>query len=130
MELKDLVGMKVKKAMMQGGDILLETPEGTIRLFPEGDCCASCYITDIDGSEALKNSTIKEVEDLVRPALPDNEKTDEVSDVWGHRIHTTKGIVTIGMRVDHNGYYGGSLYVSKEKGELRMDTVKDLEDFA
>lgn len=126
----DLVGLEIKKAYSYNGDIVLVTDKGVIQLSPEGDCCANCYITDIDGSECLLGN-VKEVESLTLPDLSPEEFSDECSDVWGHRIHTDKGICTIGMRVDHNGYYGGTLTARKgNELESYVNDLKPLEDFA
>lgn len=125
----DLVGLEIKKAYDSDGGIVLVTNKGIVQLSPEGDCCARCYITDIDGSECLLGN-VKEVESLTRPEVPADECND-VSDVWGHRIHTDNGICTIGMRVDHNGYYGGSLTACKGHDDLESyGDIKPLEDFA
>lgn len=113
LSMKNLVGLKIVKSFGKD-NLVIVTESGTFSLQPMGDCCASCYITDIDCSEALQGGTIKEIEDLVRE-LPSGATVDECSEVWGHRIHTDKGICTIGMRVDHNGYYSGWLQVSRLK---------------
>jgi hypothetical protein len=94
------------------GIFLTIKDDGTVRfihLQPEGDCCANCYIENLDGADVLVG-IVREVQDLQLPPVSgENVIIDEVSDVWGHRIITDKGICTIEMRVDHNGYYGGSL---------------------
>lgn len=124
--LSDLKDVYVRQAFNDSGDLYLEQADGTfISLRPEGECCASCYIQDLDGSEALQDATILEVEDLSGGSVEDRDSY-QVSDTWGHRIHTTKGICTIGMRVDHNGYYGGRLYVGN--GTLPQN-CKKLTDF-
>lgn len=52
----------------------------------------------------MNDCVVRDVEDLTLPQ-PSFDK------VWGHRILTSKGICTIEMRVDHNGYYSGWLNV-------------------
>lgn len=110
-----LNGAKINKVFYNDGIIYLDTDKGGFGLEPYGDCCAHCYITDVDGSETLEGGTILEIQDLERPSIlkEDAFYYSEVSEVWGHRIVTDKGICTVGMRVDHNGYYGGCLNVTK-----------------
>lgn len=108
-ELRTLVGKKIQTAYWTGGSIRLTTLEGDLGLEPYGECCADCFITDIDGANALFDATVLKIEDLETYQAFSNSY--DVIETWGHRIHTDKGICTIGMRVEHNGYYGGSLYV-------------------
>lgn len=126
MNLKDLVGAKMVAAWEHGGDLFFVTDKGTFQGTPYGDCCASCYVQHISGAEALaEGAEVLEVEDIELPAVEDPV---EVSDVWGHKLKTTKGYCTIEMRVDHNGYYGGSLDWSACDGGIPKD-AKPLEDF-
>jgi hypothetical protein len=104
-----LVGAKMVLATELAGDLYFLTDRGLYVGRPYGDCCASCYVQHIEGTWALaKGATIASVEGIELPPVPQEEQND-VSDVWGHRITTDKGVCTIEMRVDHNGYYGGSL---------------------
>jgi hypothetical protein len=110
--LEALVGQTIEAAYMSAdGDLYLVLLNGrTYHLQGEGDCCANCWIADVDGAEALQVAEILSIEDL---AIEDTEETtgDVVEQSWGHRIHTNRGICTIGMRLSHNGYYGGWLNV-------------------
>lgn len=113
MELTDLVQKHIIRAMKSDeGNIILVLDAGAIRLRPEGDCCANCYIAHVDGSETLTDAVVTEIENLELPRVPltaEESTASDAVDSWGHRIHTTKGICTIDMRVEHNGYYGGRL---------------------
>lgn len=128
MYLRDLVGLKINKAYRTPEGFVLDTSMGTLVAYPEGDCCSQCSITDMCFTEALEGAIIKEIEDMSLPA-PAAQSGDDVVDVWGHRIHTDKGICTIGMRLDHNGYYGGSLHFSKQNN-MDLSTLAKLEDFS
>src|ERR1700722_16090914 len=109
-----LVNRKIADARWDGANLFLNRADGAgaFQLEPFGSCCAQCFICHIDGSEVLTNAHILEVEDLSLP-LADNDVNNDytVTEVWGHRIKTDRGICTIEMRVIHNGYYGGSLDV-------------------
>lgn len=126
----DLVGKHIKDARHNGESIYLNLVDGScVSLTPYGDCCANCYIQNVDGSEALVDATVKQVEDL-ECQLSDEEEAEQseytVIDAWGHRIITDKGICNIEMRVSHNGYYGGSL--DSSVGDCWSE-AKKLKDF-
>jgi len=99
------------------------------KLTPEGDCCASCYIQHVSGAEALYDAMIFEVEtiDSSPEMQAQDTDTDCVSESWGHRIRTSKGYCTIEMRLDHNGYYGGSLECTE--CENVPESATTLDDF-
>lgn len=112
MTIEILVGAKMQFATEIGDDLYLMTDRGLYRLSPEGECCSHCYIQHVNGAWALaRGAVISSVENIELPPVPEEEAND-VSDVWGHRITTDKGNCSIEMRLDHNGYYGGSLDVS------------------
>lgn len=107
-----MIGATILAATKDDEDLLFMTDRGLYKASPYGDCCANCYVQHISGTDALApGAVITGVEDIELPPVPDDEQND-VSDVWGHRIVTDKGICSIEMRVDHNGYYGGSLDVT------------------
>ena len=126
MSLDMMVGTEIVSVTYDGDSLYFETNCGTYRATPYGDCCANCYIQHISGSEALvKGAVIASVEDISLPDVPEEDCCD-VSEVWGHKIRTDKGWCTIEMRVDHNGYYGGSLSVDLQD---TCPEVPALEDF-
>ena len=111
----DLVGKEIVEVRDHQGELLVATTEGSYLLVPEGDCCAHCYIEHIAGSDALApGAVINEIRDVGSSTeSEDYSESYSVSESWGHLFVTTKGYCTIEMRVDHNGYYGGSLEVSR-----------------
>lgn len=109
-QLQTLVGATIKRAGKFGESLFFLTDRGVFQGTPYGDCCANCYVQHVSGTDALAaGAVVHSVEDIELPPVPDDEKSDEVSEVWGHRITTSMGVCSIEMRVDHNGYYGGSL---------------------
>lgn len=118
-----LHGWMITEAFYDNVSIYLLLRNGTtVQLEPGGECCAHCYIQHVDGAEVLKNGVIFEVE-----STSSNRSvvgSGDVVDAWGHRIHTDKGICSIEMRVEHNGYYGGQLEirtVESYAGEILED---------
>ena len=109
-DLKELVGLTVEAAYKHEDNIYLALLDGRIvRLRPEGDCCAWCYIAGATLTDALTVATVTSVEDL--EMVQEDRSYGDAIDTWGHRIHTTRGTCTFDMRVEHNGYYGGTLKV-------------------
>ena len=122
-----VIGKKIDRALWTGRDIVLCLSDGTVStLTPDGSCCSECTIADVDGSDALKGGTLLRVEDL-ELVKGGNLDDYEAVDVWGHRFVTDKGICTIGMRLEHNGYYSGQLYVQQT---LEAPDAPELEDFS
>lgn len=119
--MRELIGKSITRAYKDEDCILLQCSDANYLLSPSGDCCAVCTINDVDNSQALVDATVLGVEKLeINFPTPRSDKSNEIEgeymdvvDTWGHRIITTKGICIIGMRLDHNGYYGGSLDLSK-----------------
>lgn len=133
-----LVGRKILNASINEHKdlVVLETDKGILYLTWEGDCCATCYIEHLSGSEALVDSTILEVYHSKWKSIKDDE--DDVIESMGTNIKTTKGYVTFETRLEHNGYYSGTILVS-DKAPLdqyldrrynnKMPKLKPLEDF-
>jgi len=108
------------------GDLYVETDVGKYRLTPYGDCCANCFIQHLSGSDALApGAVVASVEDIESRSVK-NEDCD-VIDEWGHRVTTDKGVCSIEMRVEHNGYYGGSLDIERFAGDTLPGEA--LDDF-
>lgn len=124
--LQSLVGAKMIAARWDGENLYFVTDRGTFKGRPEGDCCAHCYVQHVSGTDALAEGAIVNATELIGGTSTQAEYGD-VSDTWGHRIRTSKGICSIEMRVDHNGYYGGAL----EFGRCDSAPVaaKPLDDF-
>lgn len=123
----DLVGKTILDARYDGDHIYLNLNDGScVSMIPYGDCCAHCYIQHVDGADALVNAVVKQVETLeCHPTQVEIDNADTL-DAWGHRLITDKGYFTIEMRVNHNGYYGGSLDLTL--GDCHSQ-AKVLEDF-
>lgn len=89
-------------------------------------CCSESWIESVEGAENL----------IGQEVLSINEKEDE--EKKGHMdyvqllnidINTCKGTCTIEFRNNHNGYYGGSLNLRKEKTQLEdINNYKRLSD--
>lgn len=103
----------------------------------EGDCaCVDSYLAGATGTDAL-----------VRGALVHDAKVDSAPSVGGtesgsqtdtlfYRISTDKGRCTLELRVEHNGYYGGSIGSMDayevdqfKRSEECLASPKPLDDF-
>ena len=126
--LAPLVGRTIEAAYKYGEYIYLVFIDGQIaRLHPDGDCCSHCYIAGATLTEALTLATVTSIENLVKHEV-ENDQAHEVSEVWGHRIHTTRGTCTLEMRLEHNGYYSGRLEF--RQGPITIPAgAKPLEDW-
>lgn len=140
---EDMVGMKVHSSYFHKDTgcifIRLENGDGgpyrakplrIVKCEPWGDCCANCFVQHVVMGCALKNAIIRRVEDMtfsesyVKEA---EENACESVDIFGHVIHTDRGSCSIEMRVEHNGYYGGSLNIKEV--DAMPDGAVELEDF-
>lgn len=126
-EKEKLLNKKIVGAYFKNGAIYLDAGEVKFQLTPWGDCCSQCYITDVCTSEALEGATIEDIETL-ESVRTSTDTYGDVSDCWGYRFITDKGICTVGMRLDHNGYYGGSLEV--EFSNFAPADMEKLKDFS
>ena len=124
--MRNLIGKTVIAAYTKDGNVFLDTSHGIFKLEPSGDCCASCYIQHVAGSGAFPG-TIAEIRDVDSSTKADDYDNGDVSESWGHLFVTDKGHCTFEMRVDHNGYYGGSLECYKV--EAIPTNSKELDDF-
>ncbi len=122
----ELVGLHVLEARYDGSIIDLNLTESFLRLIPVGDCCANCYIQHVSGAYALQNATIRSVETIESTPTDEEIAAADCLDAWGHRITTDKGVCSIEMRTDHNGYYGGMLQPS---AAIEASTKPLLDDF-
>jgi hypothetical protein len=123
-----LVWKTIRKATKHGDDLFVETSDGSFRLSPWGDCCSSCYVQHVSGTDALaEGAVVAYVEDIdVEPRAEDEDCGGEVVDTWGHRITTSKGVCSIEMRLEHNGYYGGALQVTRVAGPIPGIALDDF----
>lgn len=130
-KLKVLVGMVLEKAFKSNDDVYLVcSDQSVVRLRPEGDCCANCFIAGATLTDVLSGATVTAVEDLEEHS--EDKGCDSVVDTWAHRIHTSRGTCTLEMRTEHNGYYRGWLNVDTEPTFAKLVVplgAKPLEDF-
>ncbi len=114
-----LIGRKVLSASINAKNdlVVLDTDKGNLYLTWEGDCCAKCFLANINGSENLIDAKILKVENKEWDATQVDEF--EVIESMGTTIKTDKGFVDLETRLEHNGYYGGEILVSDDEP---MDT--------
>lgn len=109
-----LIGKTVIRATYDGDSIYLDCgADGIYKLEPEGDCCASCYIEHVAGSNAFPGTILNVLSVGSSTEAEDYDNGEGVSSSWGHLFVTDKGHCTVEMRVTHNGYYGGWCNVRK-----------------
>lgn len=147
--MSDLVGHTIVAAWLVKGPEeddcigLHMGPGDTLLAVPVGDCCSHCFIQHVESASALVG-TVTEVEELATHPATEEERADTkasdkvgkawgrradgVLDVWAYRVHTEKGICTIEMRLDHNGYYGGGLEILHREATDK-ERLTPLEDF-
>ena len=128
---KDLTGKTIQKIFMSHGYLQFDTDGGTFVYAVEGDCCSQSYFYDFHGVKKLLSGnpvvSAREIE-LEEPTDEDARNGDVVV-AYGYEIVTEDpkfGEVTsvFSFRNDSNGYYGGSMYYTKE----RPTGLKELTD--
>ena len=134
MNIKDIIGRKVLTAQInkQHDVVILDTDLGKLFLTWTGDCCARCYIAHFSGIDNLVGQKILKVKDTEWKTIQD--KDYEVVETMGTSIKSDKGYITFETRLEHNGYYSGSINIS-DKGPLgqygsilESEYVSDLVD--
>lgn len=129
-----LVGRKILSAKINDEYdlVVLETDKGPLNLSWYGDCCAHCYLAHVSGSDELIGSTVLSVEntkwnyirntpDLVR------DECSDVTENMGTSVKTNSGYITFETRLEHNGYYGGTINITEESIETKhMSSLKDF----
>jgi len=127
-EFQKLVGKKVQNAFYDGKSIYLQLDDSVIELNPEGDCCASCYVQHVSGTQALLGGVIERIESIESNPTDKEKENTEVLKGWGHRFYIAgQGIFDIEMRLHHNGWYGGWMNIRTIE-EVPANT-KQLADF-
>lgn len=133
---ENLIGVKVNNVYINDDNTIvkLDTDKGDVFLSWWGDCCSLCYLAHISGSEVLKDATILDVqhsewEDIGGDGYYVMEK-------MGSTIKTIKGWVTLETRLEHNGYYGGTIEISTKfpvsqygsslKSKIKYKLLKDF----
>jgi len=110
-DIKSIIGRKVLEARIneEKNYVYLLTDKGPVHLTWVGECCASCYIAHVEGSDYLSGTTIISVENAEWTRKDTDGKTI-VS--MGTNIKTNKGHISIETRLEHNVYYRGEINVS------------------
>lgn len=123
-----LAGKILSRFTWYEGELYVATSDGSYRLSPVGDCCSQCYVQHVSGTLALKpGARVVSVEDIGSVPTDAELAAADVLEAWGHRIITDRGLCSIEMRLDHNGYYGGALEVEPFTGDsLPGDQVDDF----
>lgn len=110
--------------------VLLKTDTENIWLTWYGDCCAKCFIENCSGSENIIHASIESAENLEWKALKNNEDEYDVVEKMGTAIKTSKGLVRFETRLEHNGYYSGTIEVSNiapvNEYSCYLEAPKDL----
>lgn len=111
----------------QAGPVVVLEFDGGIKVQTSafGDCCSSAFVQHVCYSEALTDATVTKLEPL--ETMPVEWSASESVGGWGLRIHTTRGICNIECRLEHNGYYSGTIEWAWLDA-LPID-AKPLEDF-
>lgn len=85
-----------------------------LTLETEGDCCSESWVEHISNPDACHMARFERwVETDIQPemeSLSENERamyTNGELKFYYYEIHTDKGVTTIEMRNESNGYYGG-----------------------
>jgi hypothetical protein len=114
--IETLIGREVLSAGINEDKdmVVLETDKGPLFLTWEGDCCSRCFLANVSGVDALVGAKILEAENAEWNKVNDDDDY-EVIESMGTKLKTTKGYVTLESRLEHNGYYSGSILVSDDE---------------
>jgi len=125
-----LVGTTIYRVLLSTDKetIVFDTDQGYIGYATQNDCCNEVWINHADGTEALENAFVFNVEESswgdwsqVRPTRQEEEEQA----FW--TILTNKGRCKIEVRNSSNGYYGGQVV---HLSEIPMQDMEELkEDF-
>jgi hypothetical protein len=94
----------------------------------EMGCDAACYIEDIDFPEHLIDCEIIEMEKIYKDEYVIDSFYGDHIQPWAIKIKTNKGYCTIDMRLEHNGYYAGELFIERLEN-IPIDMI-DISDWA
>jgi hypothetical protein len=128
----DLIGSRVAALWMDTGHTRLvfelERPHGwtkQLAWITEGDCCSHSWFQEILGVDCLLNTTIIDVgyERYDSSVIEDGDST--VIKQYKVKITTSDGYTDIIFRNRSNGYYGGSIEVSRDTSIDRSQRIED-----
>jgi hypothetical protein len=105
-----LMNRHIVAARMKGkeGVVLVEACGAEIHLDTDADCCSSTWFEGVDGLDNMNDAVITGAEDTF---LRDEQGGEEK--FYSFKITTTKGYVDLPYRNSSNGYYGGSVEISR-----------------
>lgn len=127
--MEELVGREITSVWQRndGTELLLFFVEGqTMMLTAEGDCCANAYIESVDTPEWMIGVVTRtEARDATDASGVSGETASgDVLDVTFYEISTKRGTCVIELRVEHNGYYGGTIDGSSVDVNLPLEFNK------
>lgn len=115
--MNELVGKKIEAIYLNPARDLLtfKTDLGYLQFQAEGDCCSESWIEHINGVKEILNKTIKKFEAIDGPdiegCITSKGRGDHVQFYFYKLLPEEYAwdFLTIDMRNDSNGYYGGEL---------------------
>lgn len=94
--------------------VTITTDKGTWMFEPEGDCCASAYLHEVDTARIEAVDLIGQT--VVKASVESADSIEEeggVKDIHFYTLQGDKSCLTLTLYVEHNGYYGGWLRAIK-----------------
>lgn len=118
-----LVGKKILALEISEDKTVLRfiTDHGECLFMCCGDCCAQCWVEQINGVSCLIGEVVNEAKtkEYVRQEVLDSY--GDCIDDFGYTLVTSKGYVDFDLRASHNGYYGGELMDYTEVNSYQRD---------
>lgn len=81
----------------------------TIIARADGGCCSNSWIEHVEQPAMGFPASVLMVQDLELPGSTRDEEDGDCLQVYGLKIVTDRGDITIDYRNESNGYYGGNL---------------------
>lgn len=107
-----LVGQVIESVVLVGDDDLTITTDTQVHKYScEGDCCAHAYFIDPDQdivADIVGEAVLSAVE--AETQYDPHEDYGDVTDITFYTIKSMNTDLSIELRVNHNGYYGGTVY--------------------
>lgn len=115
--IEKLVGLKIfSAAINEDHDIvILVTDHGVRFLTWVGDCCSTCFLAHVNGTDSLMGGTILRVADTEWKTEKDDREDFAREQSMGTTIYTDLGTATFETRLQDNGYYDGKIIVSEKE---------------
>lgn len=106
LESRTITGIKIADDQKA---LLFQTTAGDVIARTDGDCCSNSWVEHVELPAMGFPAVVLKVADLELPQPTKQEDEYEVVAVYGYKITTDKGDITIDFRNSSNGYYGGNL---------------------